>query len=137
MSKISGPLLDRIDIHVEVPAVRYEELRSELTGENSYEIRQRVNRARQVQLERLSGEGIHCNTSMRSRQIRKHCRIADGAEELLEIAIKHLGLSARAYDRILKVSHTMADLAESDIIQAEHISEAIQYRSLDRDLWLY
>jgi magnesium chelatase family protein len=116
---LSGSLLDIIATGTAVPAVQYEELRSELTGENFYEIRQRVNRARQIQLERLSGEGIYCNASMRSRQIRRHCRIADGAEQLLEVAIKHLGLSARAYDRILKVSRTIADLAESDIIQAE------------------
>jgi magnesium chelatase family protein len=137
MSKISGPLLDRIDMHVEVPAVPYEKLAGEPTGESSYEIRQRVNRARQIQLERLAQEEVYCNASMQPRQIRKYCKMAEGADQLLEIAIKQLSLSARAYDRILKVSRTIADIAECDIIQAEHISEAIQYRSLDRNLWLY
>lgn len=137
MSRISGPLLDRIDIHLEVPAVPYEKLAGEPTGEISSDIRQRVNRARQIQLERLSEEESYSNAGMHPRQIRKYCKMAEGADQLLEVAIKQLGLSARAYDRILKVSRTIADLAESEVIQAEHISEAIQYRSLDRSLWLY
>jgi len=137
MSRISGPLLDRIDIHVEVPAVKYKDLVGETTGESSYVIRQRVNRARHIQYPRFAGQKIYCNANMQSRQIREYCKIEEGGDQLLEIAIKQLGLSARAYDRILKVSRTIADLAESNIIQAEHISEAIQYRSLDRNLWLY
>jgi len=137
MSKISGPLLDRIDIHLEVPAVPYEKLIGEPTGESSKDIRQRVNRARQIQNQRFAKEHGHCNAHMQPKQIRKYCKMEDGAQKLLETAIKQLGLSARAYDRILKVSRTIADLAESDIIKTEHISEAIQYRSLDRNLWLY
>jgi len=120
-----------------VPAVRYEELTAETMGERSSEIRQRVNGARQIQQKRLTEAGIYCNAGMQSRQIREYCKIENGADKLLETAIKHLGLSARAYDRVLKVSRTIADLAKSDVIQAEHISEAIQYRSLDRNLWLY
>lgn len=137
MAKISGPLLDRIDIHIEVPAVRFEDLVSEPTGENSHEIRQRVNEARKIQLDRLSGEGTYSNASMQPKQLRKYCKMEEGADQLLEVAIKQLGLSARAYDRILKVSRTIVDLAMSDAIQVKHISEAIQYRSLDRNLWMY
>lgn len=122
---------------VEVPAVPYEKLVGETLGKKSHEIRQRVNRARQIQFYRLSEEEIYSNASMQPRQLRKYCKMATGADQLLEIVIKQLGLSARAYDRILKVSRTIADLAKSDAIQVEHISEAIQYRSLDRNLWMY
>jgi magnesium chelatase family protein len=138
MSRISGPLLDRIDIHVEVPAVKYKELSSDQCGESSEKIRDRVQVARKIQQNRYAKVGyIFCNAHMQSRDIRKFCRVDEAGQELLKNAITKLGLSARAYDRILKVSRTIADLAGSQKIQPEHVSEAIQYRTLDRQLWLY
>lgn len=137
MSKISGPLLDRIDIHVEVPAVKYKELSGKATGETSADIRTRVNRTRDVQLERFKRyKSIFCNAHMRPREIRKFCKIDDKSSQLLKMAITKLGLSARAYDRILKVSRTIADLEGEAEILPQHVSEAIQYRSLDRQMWM-
>lgn len=137
LSKVSGPLLDRIDIQIEVPAVRYKELAAELTGETSEVIRERVQKAREIQLERFrESKKLFCNADMQSREIRKHCKIDDQGQELLKMAITKLGLSARAYDRILKVSRTIADLSGEDSILPQFISEAIQYRSLDRNLWV-
>jgi len=136
MSKISGPLLDRIDIHIEVPAVKYKELSSDAKGENSAEIRKRVVAAREVQQQRYKEiSGIFNNADMNSKEVRKYCRLDQGGSDLLKMAITKLGLSARAYDRILKVSRTIADLEKSENILSQHISEAIQYRSLDRQLW--
>jgi len=135
VSKISGPLLDRIDIHIDMPAVRYQELRQDSGGETSQEIRERVIKARQRQLRRFAGEKIYCNAQMSSRQIRKYCNISADCERLLESAMTRLGLSARAHDRILKVALTISDLAAADSIGTDHISEAIQYRSLDRNYW--
>lgn len=135
LSRISGPLLDRIDIHIEVPALEYKELTEEREGEPSEDIRRRVNGARDIQRERLRGERIHCNASMNQKQIKKYCRLDEDGKELLKMAINELGISARAYDRILKVARTIADLAASEEILPDHISEAIQYRSLDRNLW--
>jgi magnesium chelatase family protein len=135
LSKISGPLLDRIDIHIDVPAVKFKELSSDTVSESSAEIRQRVVRARQIQLERLHSEKIFCNAQMTPRLIRKHCLIDSSSKSLLENVITRLGLSARAYDRILKVSRTLADLAGREKIEATDVSEAIQYRSLDRNFW--
>lgn len=133
LSKISGPLLDRIDIHIEVPSVKYQELSGAPTGETSNKIRERVKAAREIQLRRFQGrKGIFCNARMESRDIRTHCRIDADGDNLLKTAITRFGLSARAYDRILKVSRTIADLAGSQEIRAEYVSEAIQYRSLDR-----
>jgi magnesium chelatase family protein len=135
VSKISGPLLDRIDIHIDMPAVRYQELRQDSGGESSQEIRERVIKARQRQLRRFAGEKMYCNAQMSSRQIRKYCNIPPNCERLLESAMSRLGLSARAHDRILKVALTISDLAAADSIGTDHISEAIQYRSLDRNYW--
>lgn len=136
MSKISGPLLDRIDIHIEVPAVKFKELSSEEAGEPSHTIRDRVNRARAIQTERFRHEpGMHCNAHMESKHLRTMCPIDNESLELLRRAITKLGLSARAYDRILKVSRTIADLEGTTDIHPQHIAEAIQYRSLDRNLW--
>ena len=131
-SRVSGPLLDRIDIQVEVPALRYQDLASKDAGESSDLIRQRVNAARAIQLQRFLKRNIHGNAQMGARDIKRHCQLKDDAEKLLENAINRLGLSARAYSRVLKVGRTIADLAGSEDIQASHIAEAIQYRSLDR-----
>jgi magnesium chelatase family protein len=136
VGKISGPLLDRIDIHVEVPTVKYTELSSKRIGENSGIIRQRVVKANAVQAQRFIGQkGLFCNADMESKEIKEYCQIDQAGAELLKTAMNRLGLSARAYDRILKVSRTIADLSGSSDIRTEHLSEAIQYRSLDRSFY--
>ncbi|MCD6161996.1 MAG: YifB family Mg chelatase-like AAA ATPase [candidate division Zixibacteria bacterium] len=136
ISKISGPLLDRIDIHIEVPAVKFKELSSLANGEASEAIRKRANEARQVQIERFAdSDGTFCNAQMETRMVRDICKIDDESLSLLKTAITRLGLSARAYDRILKVSRTIADLEGLENIKAHHISEAIGYRNLDRNYW--
>ncbi len=132
LSKISGPLLDRIDIHIEVSALKYQELTSEKPAESSAEIRKRINKARVIQKTRFKEEKIFRNSQMAHQQARNYCRINTPAKDLLKMAMEELNLSARAYDKILKVSRTIADLSECENILAEHISEAIQYRSLDR-----
>lgn len=135
VSRISGPLLDRIDIQVEVPAVKYAELADETTGEPSAIVQRRVEAARHAQQLRFTGTTLHANATMQPRQIREYCKVDAQAQELLRVAINQLGLSARAYDRILKVARTIADLDHNPNIEAVHVSEAIQYRSLDRSFW--
>jgi magnesium chelatase family protein len=135
VSKISGPLLDRIDIHIEIPAVKYKELRSTTEIESSADVRQRVIAAQKTQLARYAGEKMYCNAQMAPRMIRKHCAISADGEKLLESAISRLGLSARAHDRILKVLRTIADLSASPNIETKHLGEAIQYRTLGRSYW--
>jgi magnesium chelatase family protein len=136
VSKISGPLLDRIDIHIEVPAVKYKELRGDAEIESSESVRERVLRARKIQLQRYRGEKrLYANAQMPPKLIRKHCEISAEGEKLLEAAIARLSLSARAHDRILKVSRTIADLEGAPSIEPKHLSEAIQYRTLDRTYW--
>jgi magnesium chelatase family protein len=136
-NRISGPLLDRIDIHIEVPAVSYQELSSLGAGEPSAEIRQRIIAARKIQRARFKGlRKVHCNATMRAKETNKYCPLDNEAKDLLKMAITELNFSARAYDRILKVSRTIADLAGSEQIESEHISEAIQYRTLDRQFWI-
>ncbi|MBF0319288.1 MAG: YifB family Mg chelatase-like AAA ATPase [Nitrospirae bacterium] len=132
-SRVSGPLLDRIDIHVDVPNVPYKELSSDTCGESSAQIRERVNRARAIQNERFSKDKmIYSNGQMKTRHIKKYCALTPDAQRIFDLAMERLGLSARAYSRILKVSRTIADLDGSGIITPRHISEAIQYRTLDR-----
>jgi magnesium chelatase family protein len=133
-SKISGPLLDRIDIHIEVPAVRFSEVSSDTPAESSAAIRERVTKARAIQYARFKSDGIYANAHMKPRHIRKYCKIDEDSLRLMEMAMNRLGLSARAYNRILKVARTIADIEGSEKIATEHISEAIQYRSLDRKM---
>jgi len=136
LNKISGPLLDRIDIHIEVVPVSFNKLAEIKQSENSEAIRVRVINARIIQRERFSkSEGVHCNAQMSSKQIRTYCKIDDAGGMLLKNAMEKLGLSARAYDRILKVSRTIADLEGCEQIEPAHLAEAIHYRSLDRDGW--
>jgi len=136
LSKISGPLLDRIDLHVEVTPVNFAELSSDRLSEKSELIRERVIRARDVQANRFgTQEGLHSNAQMSTKMVREICTISEAGQALLKKAMEKLGLSARAYDRILKVSRTIADLAGSESIELEHLAEAIHYRSLDRESW--
>jgi len=136
LSKISGPLLDRIDLHVEVVPVSFDEMTANRKSETSEQIRERVVKAREIQANRFAqDESVYCNAMMASNKVKEICSITDAGKSLLKTAMERLGLSARAYDRILKVSRTIADLAGTDEIKVEHLAEAIQYRSLDRDGW--
>jgi magnesium chelatase family protein len=138
MQKISGPLMDRIDIHIDVPAVNYKEMRAAAEPEGSNRIRERVVKAREIQLRRFTSETrtkIYSNAQMTSRNIRSFCELSADCERLLERAMSQQGLTARAHDRILKVARTVADLEGSVAIEPKHIAEAIQYRSLDRVFW--
>lgn len=135
LNRISGPMLDRIDLHVEVPPVDYMALSSNAKEETSAEIRARVNKARLIQQKRYEGTGITCNARLTPKLAKIHCKMSDDAEKYLQMSFDKLGLSARAYDRILKVARTVADLAESDIIEKQHIYTALSFRSLDRKYW--
>lgn len=136
LSRVSGPLLDRIDLHVEVVPVSFDEMTAHRRSNTSEEIRQRVVKAREIQSQRFKDRtDIHCNAMMSSNMVKEICVVQDEGIKLLKTAMERLGLSARAYDRILKVSRTIADLAEKEEIKVEHLAEAIQYRSLDRDGW--
>jgi magnesium chelatase family protein len=132
LGRISGPLLDRIDIHIEVPALKYDELSQKKDAESSDVIRQRVIKARRIQTERYSGRNIYCNSGMNQKDLKKYCSLDPASESILKRAIESLSLSARAYNRILKVARTIADMNGKEIIVAEHLAEAVQYRSLDR-----
>ena len=136
LNKISGPLLDRIDLHVEVTPVPFSELSTLKPQENSVSIREKVMKARAIQEERYKNyNGIYCNAQMSSKMLKEICVISTAGQNLLKTAMERLNLSARAYDRILKVSRTIADIAGSEDIKVEHLAEAIQYRSLDREGW--
>ena len=132
MGRISGPLLDRIDIHIEVTPVKYEKLESDIKLESSEKIKERVNMARKIQLERYKNNKIFSNSELTPKLIEKYCKLDEKSKTLLEKAFNRLGLSARAYARILKVARTIADMEKSENIQSSHLLEAIQYRSLDK-----
>ena len=135
--RISGPLLDRIDLHIEVPAVEYRDVASERAEESSLPIRERIGRARCVQQKRFRGDAkVNCNARMATRQLKQHCKLGEDSHDLIRVAMNELNLSARAYDRILKVSRTIADLDGAEEISEQHVSEAIQYRTFDRTLWV-
>lgn len=135
VNRISGPLLDRIDIHIEVNQIKYHQLEKKEKAETSQEIRKRVNQARKIQLERYQKYQIFSNSQLTPQLIEKFCDLDSKSKHILEIAFERLGLSARAYNRILKVARTIADLESSQKIQEKHLAEAIQYRSLDRKYW--
>lgn len=135
LSKLSGPLLDRIDLHIEVPPVEYSQISSKEKSETSAQIKERVNRARMIQTERYRNTGIHCNANATGEILASTAHLSDEAEKLMSAAFEKFGFSARTYDRILKVARTIADLAGSDSIEAQHMAEAVQYRSLDRKYW--
>jgi magnesium chelatase family protein len=132
--RLSGPLLDRIDLHIEVPRVPHRDLADPVDGESSATIRARVEAARQIQRERFAALSLHANAHMQARHIRKFCPVDDQGQKLLEMVTDRLGLSARSYSRILKVARTIADLAGEENILQPHLAEAIQYRGLDRKL---
>jgi len=134
--RISGPLLDRIDIHVEVPAVQYADIAGVHPGEPSESIRSRVQTARAIQSERFGKSKVTCNSRMTTRHLKSHCQLDEAGQDLIRMAMTELNFSARAYDRILKVARTIADLDNSPSILPDHVSEAIQYRTLDRNLWV-
>lgn len=135
LNRVSGPLLDRLDLHIEVPPVDFEALNNRAREESSEQIRQRVNSARKIQHERYKDTGITCNARLNSKLLREYCSLTEDASKMLKIAFERMNLSARAYDRILKVSRTIADLDSSEIIDTRHIMQAVQFRSLDRKYW--
>jgi magnesium chelatase family protein len=135
LSEISGPLLDRIDLHVEVPAVPFTQLSEAPPGPTSAELPAQLHAARARQTERFKGKGLFVNGRMTPRQVRKFCPLKPEAQSILKAAMEELGLSARAHDKVLRASRTMADLEGADAIQPQHIAEAVGYRSLDRNVW--
>ncbi|MEG1499651.1 MAG: ATP-binding protein, partial [Clostridia bacterium] len=136
LNKLSGPLMDRIDLHVEVDNITYDELSSKNNGEKSIDIKKRVNNARKIQLERFKADNIFSNSKMGIVQTKKYCALSEDCSSLMKMAFENLKLSARAHDRILKVARTIADLEGEEDILTDHIAEAIQYRSLDRKYWV-
>ena len=135
LGKISGPLLDRIDLHIEVPALKWKEISDTTLAESSSAIRERISQARTIQQKRFVDDGIYCNSQMTTSQLRKYCQLDEPSQSLLKTAMEKFGLSARAYDRILKVARTIADLDVEENLKPSYIAEAIQYRNMDRSVW--